>query len=104
MMKNDIPAPLPLEPDCLPHLQKPVVLGLSGGRDSVALLHLLVQQEDLLVNYVLLIDHVFHLIHIGRKLTFQFGNLRLILLQLFFPLVDLFFNFRRGFFCADIGG
>ena len=44
MMKNDIPAPLPLEPDCLPHLQKPVVLGLSGGRDSVALLHLLVQQ------------------------------------------------------------
>ncbi len=44
MMKSDIPAPLPLEPDCLPHLQKPVVLGLSGGRDSVALLHLLVQQ------------------------------------------------------------
>lgn len=35
---------LPLEPDCLPYLQQPVVLGLSGGRDSVALLRLLVQQ------------------------------------------------------------
>lgn len=44
MMRNDIPAPLPPEADCLPHLQQPVVLGLSGGRDSVALLHLLVQQ------------------------------------------------------------
>ena len=44
MMKNDTPAPLPPEADCLPHLQQPVVLGLSGGRDSVALLHLLVQQ------------------------------------------------------------
>lgn len=44
MMKNDVPAPLPLEPDCLPYLQQPLVLGLSGGRDSVALLHLLVQQ------------------------------------------------------------
>ena len=36
--------PLALELDCLPYLQKPVVLGLSGGRDSVALLRLLVQQ------------------------------------------------------------
>lgn len=44
MMRNDTPAPLPPEADCLPHLQQPVVLGLSGGRDSVALLHLLVQQ------------------------------------------------------------
>ena len=35
--------PLALEPDCLPYLRKPVVLGLSGGRDSVALLRLLVQ-------------------------------------------------------------
>ena len=33
-----------LEPACLPYLQQPVVLGLSGGRDSVALLRLLVQQ------------------------------------------------------------
>ncbi|MBR2314819.1 MAG: tRNA lysidine(34) synthetase TilS [Akkermansia sp.] len=44
MMRNDLPAPLPIEPACLPHLQQPVVLGLSGGRDSVALLRLLVQQ------------------------------------------------------------
>ena len=44
MMRNDTPAPHPPEADCLPHLQQPVVLGLSGGRDSVALLHLLVQQ------------------------------------------------------------
>ncbi len=38
------PLPLSLESACLPFLQKPVVLGLSGGRDSVALLRLLVQQ------------------------------------------------------------
>lgn len=36
--------PLPLEPDCQPFLRQPVVLGLSGGRDSVALLRALVQQ------------------------------------------------------------
>lgn len=44
MTKCDIPAPLPPDPECLPHLRQPVVLGLSGGRDSVALLYLLVQQ------------------------------------------------------------
>ena len=44
MMSKDLPAPLPLEPACLPYLGQPVVLGLSGGRDSVALLRLLVQQ------------------------------------------------------------
>lgn len=44
MTKIDTTAPLPLDPDCLPFLRQPVVLGLSGGRDSVALLRLLVQQ------------------------------------------------------------
>lgn len=46
MTKTDTtaPEPLPLEPDCLPYLQQPVVLGLSGGRDSVALLCQLVQK------------------------------------------------------------
>ena len=44
--KSDTPQVplLPVEPACLPFLQNPVVLGLSGGRDSVALLRLLVQQ------------------------------------------------------------
>lgn len=32
---------LSLAPETLPHLQKPVLLGLSGGRDSVALLRIL---------------------------------------------------------------
>ena len=44
MTKSDSIPPLPLEPECLPYLRQPVVLGLSGGRDSVALLRLLVQQ------------------------------------------------------------
>ena len=46
--KTDTPSaadcPLALEPSCVPYLRQPVVLGLSGGRDSVALLRLLVQQ------------------------------------------------------------
>ena len=44
--EDDKPAesPLSLELDCLPYLRQPVVLGLSGGRDSVALLRMLVQQ------------------------------------------------------------
>ncbi len=33
-----------LSPACQPYLKRPVVVGLSGGRDSVALLLLLVQQ------------------------------------------------------------
>lgn len=40
--KND--PMLSLEPACLPYLRQPVVAGLSGGRDSVALLLLLEQQ------------------------------------------------------------
>ena len=44
MKSNCCPAPVPLDPCCLPYLRQPVVLGLSGGRDTVALLHLLVQQ------------------------------------------------------------
>lgn len=46
MMSNplSLPAPLPLEAACLPYMQRPIVLGLSGGRDSVALLCLLVQR------------------------------------------------------------
>lgn len=37
-------SPPALSPACLPLLRQGVVLGLSGGRDSVALLYLLVQQ------------------------------------------------------------
>lgn len=44
MTMSDTAAPLPLDSDCLPYLRQPVVLGLSGGRDSVALLRALVQQ------------------------------------------------------------
>ncbi len=38
------PEPLPLHPDCAPWLRHPLLVGLSGGRDSVALLHLLAVQ------------------------------------------------------------
>lgn len=41
--KIDLTAPQPL-PETLPYLREGVVLGLSGGRDSVALLRLLVQR------------------------------------------------------------
>ena len=43
-MKNKASAPLQPHPACLPHLNGVVLVGLSGGRDSVALLHVLLQQ------------------------------------------------------------
>ncbi len=41
MMRIDSPQ---LHPDCLPWLSRPLLVALSGGRDSVALLHLLAEQ------------------------------------------------------------
>lgn len=44
MTATMIDAPFPVEPACLPLLREPLAVGLSGGRDSVALLRLLVQR------------------------------------------------------------
>lgn len=46
---------LTLEPSCLSYFNRPIVVGLSGGRDSVALLHLLQQK-----GYELYAVHVHH--------------------------------------------
>lgn len=42
-MSKNVSALLP-HPDCLPYLSGVVLVGLSGGRDSVALLHMLLRQ------------------------------------------------------------